>query len=305
MQYTFPVPADEKDLRPAFNVEKKTYSNPDTISAEVERYLNNYSPKTVKAYRSDLFDFHNFVKMPLQNTREDHILKYIEHLENEKLSNSTINRRIASLSKLSAIYVAMGLMKYNPVQNLGALGKLYKPVSVGTSFKTVTKMDVEAVIANSRKKTSAIVKFLANTGLRVSEMIGIKKEDLEPYNTDFMRIKVLGKGRKIRFIYISYELYQNVKDAFDSDSIYLFTSTSGNQLSRVNLYRQINRSFLKHAHKKDVGPHTLRHFFATQKIVEEKKDYKAVSTYLGHANPSLTMSYYVSSVMQPEDTVII
>ena len=304
MDYTFPVPTEDNE-RSILNVEKKTYSNPDAISSEVERYLNNYSPKTVKAYRSDLYHFHKYVNMPLQNTREDHILKYIDHLEAMELSNSTINRRIASLSKLSAIYVAMGLMKYNPVQNLGALGKLYKPVSVGTSFKTVTKMDVEAVIANSRKKTSVIVKFLANTGLRVSEMIGIKKEDLEPYNTEFMRIKILGKGRKIRFIYISYDLYQEVKDVFDSESIYLFASISGNQLSRVNVYRQINRSFLKHAHKKNVGPHTLRHFFATQKIVEEKKDYKAVSTYLGHANPSLTMSYYVSSVMQPDETVII
>ena len=305
MQYTFPVPAEEQDLRPAFNIEKRDYSNPDAISSEVERYLNNYSPRTVKAYRSDLYDFHQFVNMPLQNTREEHILKYIEYLEGKNYSPSTCNRRIASLSKLISIYVAMGLMKYNPVQNLGSVGKLYKPVSVGTSYKTVTKMDVEAVIANSRRKTSAIVKFLANTGLRVSEMIGIKKEDLEPYNTDFMRIKILGKGRKIRFIYISYPLYQEVKETFDSESIYLFASGSGNQLSRVNVYRQISRSFLKHAHKKGIGPHSLRHFFATQKIVEEKKDYKAVSTYLGHATPGLTMQYYVSSVMQPEETVII
>ena len=136
-------------------------------------------------------------------------------------------------------------------------------------------------------------------------MLGIKKEDLEPYNTEFMRIKILGKGRKIRFIYISYELYQEVKNIYDGDSVFLFASEKGNQLSRVNIYKQINRSFERWAHKSGIGPHTLRHFFATQKIVEEKKDYKAVSTYLGHANPSLTMTYYVDSQLSPEETVIL
>ena len=304
MQYTFPIPEEEKDRKPALNIEKRDYSNPDIISAEVERYLNNYSPMTVRAYRSDLYDYWKFTNMPLQNTKEDHILRYIEHLEKKDFSPSTINRRIASLSKLCSIYVAMGLMKYNPIQNLGSIGKLYKPVAVGT-YKSVTLHDVEAVIANSRKKTSVIVKFLANTGLRVSEMIGIKKEDLEPYNTEFMRIKILGKGRKIRFIYISYELYQNVKDAFDTDSIYFFASASSNQLSRVNIYRQVNRSFEKWAHKKGIGPHSLRHFFCSYAILEKKKDYKAVSKYAGHSSPTLTMQYYVDSELKPEETVII
>jgi integrase/recombinase XerD len=300
MQYNFPIPANKENL----NVEKLPNKNPDSISAEVGRYLQNYSPRTVKAYRSDLFDFHQFVNMPLQNAKEDHILRYIEHLEREGKSNSTINRRIASLSKLMSIYVAMKLMTYNPIQNLGALGKLYMPIQVGT-YKSVTMHDVEAVIANSRKKTSVIVKFLVNTGLRVSEMIGIKKEDLEAYNTEFMRIKILGKGRKIRFIYISYDLYQDVKEAFDSESIYLFASGSGNQLSRVNVYRQVNRSFERWAHKSGIGPHTMRHFFCSYAILEKKKDYKAVSKYAGHATPGLTMQYYVDSELSPEETVII
>jgi integrase/recombinase XerC len=297
MDYIIPIPQE-------VNVENFPHSELKTISDEIERYFQGYSPQTIIAYRHDTYSYWQYINKPLQDTEEKDILKYIKMLENEGFSNATINRKIASLSKIMSIYINMKLMTYNPVQNLASLGKLYKPVDNKITLN-VTRHDVEAVIANSRKKTGVIVKFLVNTGLRVSEMCGIKKEDLEPYNTEYMRIKIKGKGGKIRFIFISYELYQDVKNIYDGESIYLFASSSDQQLSRVNLYKQINRSFSKWAHKSGISPHSLRHFFATQKIVNEKKDYKAVSTYLGHSNPSLTMTYYVDSQLSPEETVIL
>lgn len=306
MQYSFPLPV-EIDEQENFNEENfpQTTSSPGRISDEIERFFQNYSPKTVVAYRTDLHDFWSFTGKDFQQTKEDDILRFISHLEEKGYRNSTINRKIAALSKIMSIYVSKGLMSYHPIHNLASLGKLYKPVDVGV-YKSVTKHDVEAVIANARMKTAVIVKFIAtNTGLRISELIGIKKEDLEPYNTDYMRIKIKGKGGKIRFIFISYNLYQEVKDIYSGDSIYLFASENGLQLSRNNLYTQISRSFMKYSGKSGIGPHTLRHYWATQKIVEEKKDYKAVSKYLGHANPSLTMTYYVDSELSPEETVII
>jgi len=304
MQYTFPVPVDEKDLRPAFNIEKRDYSNPDAISAEVERYLNNYSPRTVRAYRSDLYDFWNFTKQPLQHTKEDHVLRYIEYLESKDFSNSTINRRIASLSKLCSIYVAMGLMKYNPVQNLSALRKLYKPISPVVS-NVLSLHDVEKVIQGARKPTAIITKTLANTGLRVSELLSITKNDIEPKSHEYLSVRIRnGKGGKNRYIYLSYSLYAEIKEVFDGDSIYLFASKSGKQLSRINVYKQIHRAFLKYA-ERSASPHSLRHFFATRKISVEKKDIKAVSTYLGHNDPGLTLRVYVQNFLEPEETVII
>ena len=304
MSYTFPVPAAEYEEERNVETFHNTKSDTVRISDEIERVLSNYSPKTVIAYRTDLHDFWTFTNKPFQNTREDDVLRFITHLEKKGYRPSSINRKIAALSKIMSIYLSKGLMTYHPIHNLASLGKLYKSVDVG-DFKSVTTHDVEAVIANARRKTSIIVKFLANTGLRVSELTGIKKEDLEPFSTDFMRIKIKGKGSKVRFIFISYDLYQEVKNVYDGDSIYLFASVSGQRLSRTNLYTQISRAFKQFAYKKDIGPHTLRHYWATQKIVEEKKDYKAVSKYLGHVSPSLTMTYYVDSQLTPEETVII
>lgn len=289
---------------PSVNSKKLRQSNTDSISDTVERYLQPYAESTKIAYRSDLHDFWSFTGKPLQESKENDVLCYLKHLEEKGYRPSTINRRLASLGKLMKIYVAMKLMPYNPISNLSALGKLYKPIDNNISLG-ITQMDIEAVVQNSNKRTSVIIKFLTNTGLRISEAIGIKKEDLEMYSPEYMRVKILGKGNKIRFIFLSYIQYQEIKDVYDGDSIYIFASKNTQQpLSRVNLYKQIRRAFLKHTGKK-TSPHQLRHYFATKKIVDEKKDYKAISKYLGHVSPVVTMSYYVSSSLTPEETSII
>lgn len=314
MDYNFPIPEYEENHTDtnneiSSNLDKKVnqkmiFQNQSySISDKIEQYLNSYSESTKIAYASDLKDFWNFSGKTLQETTENDILKYIKDLENRGYANSSINRKLASLSKIMKIYVAMKLMPYNPISNLSALGKLYKPVDNSIQL-SITLHDVEAVVANSNKRTSTLVRFLTNAGVRISEALSITKSDIEPYNQDYMRIKILGKGGKIRFIFLSYQQYQEIKDVYDGDSIYLFASKTQNQLSRVNIYKQIKRAFLNHTGK-SCSPHQLRHFFATQKIVNEKKDYKSVSKYLGHVSPVVTMSYYVSSQLNPEDTAII
>lgn len=298
MSYTFPVPKLEDEDYSFDIVEKK--NNP----SDIEHYFQSYSPQTVKGYKSDMNDFFNYVKKDVSDIKEVDVLIYLKNLVERGFKNSSINRKISSLSKVFSIYEIMGLVEKNIIRSISSVSKIYKPVETKAKL-IVTFHDVEAVICNSLKRTSIIVKFLANTGLRVSEMINISKSDLEPYSTDFMRIKITGKGNRIRFIYISYTLYQEVKDVFDTDSIYMFASKSGKRLSRNNLYKQINRAFRKQTGKSDIGPHQLRHFFATQKIVIEGKDYKSISNYLGHSNVAITLSTYTHSKLEPEETHVI
>ena len=307
MDIMFPIPPiDEKFNDEIFphskkpNVEKLHDSN---ISEAVERYFQSYSPKTVIAYKADLKTWWQFSQTPVRDTTPDLILKYIKYLEGQGFQNATINRKIASLSKIFSIYVHLGVADSNPIQILAATTKIYKPTSPEVR-NTLGLHDVEKVILNASKRTSVIVKFLANTGLRISEMINITKSDLEPKDTSYLSIRIVGKGKKVRFIYIPYTLYEEVKDVVDSDCIYLFSSRTGKKLSRVNMYKQIKRAFEKYAQKTS-SPHQLRHFFATRKIIHEGKDYKSVSSYLGHANVGITLECYVSSQLMPEDTQII
>jgi integrase/recombinase XerD len=301
MDYTFPVPAMPEESQ---NVEifQHTKSVEDKSSL-IERYFQSYSPQTIKAYKADLQTWWDFSSTEIAATKPEHVLRYIKYLEMKGYENATINRKIAALSKVFSIYVSIGEAQINPIHILSATTRIYKPVDNQVKNR-LSLHEVEEVIQRASKRTSVIVKFLANTGLRVSELINIRKDDLEPKDTDYLSVRIRGKGNKVRFIYISYALYKEVKDVFDSESIYLFASRTGQILSRTNLYRQVRRSFEKHVNKK-TSPHELRHFFATRKIVHEKKDYKAVSQYLGHQDPGLTMRVYVSNELKPEEAQII
>lgn len=88
-------------------------------------------------------------------------------------------------------------------------------------------------------------------------------------------------------------------------STYLFHTGGGKQLSRFNLHKRIKNVFERYANRKNVRCHDLRHFFATEKIVNEKKDYKAISKYLGHSSVSTTLSIYTHSSLKPEEAQIL
>lgn len=313
MDYNFPIPEYEEKLpntrkvesfpNTNSNVEKVEHSKTDSIPEKIEQYLNSYSESTKIAYASDLKDFWDYSGKTLQETTENDVLRYIKDLERRGYANSSINRKLASLSKIMKIYVAMKLMSYNPISNLSALGKLYKPVKK-TKELSITLNDIRVACNRANNRTKLIIMMLTNSGIRVSELINIKKEDINPHSDSHMKIMIHGKGGKLRYIYVSYMLYQEIKDVYDGNSIYLFASKSDQQLSRVNLYKQIRRAFKKYCNV-DCSPHDLRHFFATEKLITEKKDYKAVSQYLGHASISTTLQFYTHSNLSPEETSII
>jgi len=300
VNYTFPVPASHTPFKDAVG----KVEEPTPIEALVEHYFQQYSPATVRAYKTDLQSWWNFCRKNVHESTEQDVLRYIKHLEEKGYQNSSINRKLAALSKVFSIYVSLGIAKRNPVQMLATTTRVYKPVDTQAYF-TVSKQDIEAVIRGAKKGTSVIVKFLANTGLRISELTGITKNDLEAFNTEFLRVRIMGKGKKVRQIYIPYALHQEVKSVFDTGSVYLFSTRTGQPLSRVNVYKQIQKAFAKYADRPGVSCHDLRHFFATEKIVAEKKDYKAVSKYLGHSSVATTLNLYTHSQLKPEDTQIL
>jgi len=142
--------------------------------------------------------------------------------------------------------------------------------------------------------------------MRISELIGIKHGNIEAYRTggqDYKRIRIEGKGRKERFIFLSDKLYAEIVKVFPGESEYLFHSDTGRALNRANLYKQIKQTFKAHTGK-DIHPHSLRHFFATHKINSEKQDIKAVSRYLGHSGTAITLDMYVDTALDADCCMI-
>ncbi len=273
------------------------------VNRIIEKYLETYSSNTVGSYRNDMRTFFSVISKNIKDVNELDIIDYIKELERRGYKNASINRKVYSLSKIFSIYKKLGLVRRNIVKEVSKVSQINKKVNRIISLN-IDLDDVSKVIEKSTKQTSLIVKALTNTGLRVSELINIKRDNIEPLNEGYLKVRINGKGSRERFIYLSHTLYAEIRNIFDGEGEFLFHSKSGRKLSRINLYKQISRSFKRHAGKA-ASPHSLRHFFSTYKIGVEKKDVKSVSNYLGHSRVSITLEMYTHTNLAPEESHIL
>jgi len=265
------------------------------------------SKETRKAYSSDYKMFFDFVDKIANEVTGGDIISYIEHLERSGMKSRTINRKIASLSKFFEIAKLAGDIQVNPVRMVSKLTKITRSFS-RQAHSNVEKSDIERLVVEykngtlQQKKMCVIIRFLASTGLRVSEFIFIKNKDIYGENNG-KRIRVVGKGKKERFIFISSSMYNDVKRIYKEENEYLFYTIRRSHYNRKVLWKQINNAFLDTTGK-NVHPHSLRHFFATYKISVEKQDIKAVSLYIGHADVSTTLQMYVDTALDNKSAVL-
>lgn len=299
MDYTLLPPEPEEPQLPQRD---DTEDFLEAVDAKITRYLSPYAPNTVSGYKADIQTFFHYVRKDLKRVTKDDIFAYLQALERDGFRPATVNRKMYSLTKIFDLYLELNLVRENPVRAADATSTLKRPEKRHIQL-SITYEDIQRVIERAHPKTSIIVKTLVNTGLRVSELIGIRKDRFEPYSTEYLQISINGKGGKERTIYLSFDLYEQIKEHFDSESIYLFSSATGQQLSRINLYTQVRRAFKRHTGK-DSSPHQLRHFFSTYKIGVEKQDVKSVSRYLGHSRISITLDMYTHTTLTPDETHI-
>ncbi len=161
---------------------------------------------------------------------------------------------------------------------------------------TLTKDESQAIKLHLPEKLQLVYETLDKTGLRVSELINIKIRDVAEQKTHAV-IKIVGKGKKERHVFIGLEILDKIKTAFNNET-YLFCNRSGDKFSRQYLTRQIN-----HAGRKEglaISAHSLRHTFATEKI-KVKGSVKAVSQYLGHSTTAITESMYNHDQLSLQD----
>jgi len=271
---------------------------------------NSLAIESQKAYSSDYKLFFDFIKKDPKNISPDDILKFIEYLEENNYKNNSINRKVASLSKMFKIMVLAGEIRINPVDALKQFKKISRKVSK-TINVSLTMAEIRQVVkivkssTNQERRMSLIIRTLGKTGLRISEFINIKYKDIENYNeTDFL-VRIVGKGSKERFIFIEKDFIKEIQSMYPKkeDMAYLFYNTRGHRYDRKVLWKQI-RGFFWEKIEKDVHPHLLRHAFATHKISVEKQDIKAVSLYLGHSDVSITLSAYCDTALDVKNSKI-
>lgn len=280
----------------------------ETAEQFLEHLLKNkrYSLHTITAYKNDLEEFSDHCgTYEIFHPREikPMILRnFVVELHNKGISAKTINRKISAVKSWTKFLLAKGLieldftLKVTPPKIQKRLPKFVKDENILDSLDDLILKDS---YVNIRDKT--IFKLFLYTGIRRSELINIKSNDL---NTNNKTLTVLGKGNKERQLPILPNLldeiatYQIKKDTYfkevDVDD-YLFLTSHGKKLYPKAVYNSIHNllSLLSTIDKR--SPHILRHSFATH-LLNNGADIFAIKELLGHSSLAATQVYTHNSI---------
>lgn len=255
----------------------------------VERGL---SENTVSAYFRDLNEFISFVGDVLKVTSDD-ISRYLEHLRQLGRAESTIDRKVDAIRGFYKFLVREGLMRHNPTEILEPIKSWHKLPSV-LSVKEVEALLEEPDISTPLGiRDKALLELLYATGLRVSEVVNLKVDDV---NLDNRYVRCKGKGGKERIVPMGSKASESIRQylehgrtAFNPKEDWLFVNYSGNKLTRDGI-RKIIQKLANSVGIGKISPHTLRHCFATH-LLERGADLRSLQEMLGHASISTTQIY--------------
>ncbi|WEV51979.1 site-specific tyrosine recombinase XerD [Lactobacillus sp. ESL0731] len=266
--------------------------------SQVERGL---SANTITAYRQDLTEFLAFLtneNLTAWPTKALDIDAFLAQQRDLNKATSSISRMISSLRKFYQWLARQNIQKLNPMLEIDPPKKeqrLPVALTVDEVERLLAQPDVHQKLG---LRDRALLETLYATGIRVSELINLKFDDL---HEELKLLKVFGKGSKERLIPISpvaiswIESYQTkVREPLllkvGKASDYIFLNNRGGSLTRQAVWQIIKRYCRMAQITKDVTPHTLRHTFATH-LLENGADLRVVQEILGHSDISTTQIY--------------
>ena len=262
-----------------------------------------FSDHTVVAYEVDLKQFLIFFNsqdvVSLNEITSFLIRGWVVELIEANISKRSVNRKLSSLRTYFNWLKKEGLVLKNPT--LTVLGpKSEKRLPSFARESEIDKDKLDKVFSDSFEGVRAklIVEILYQTGIRLSELINLKKTDIQPD-----RIKVLGKRNKERVIPISVELFNQVKmylndcSNIQSQSNFLLSLKNGEKVYPKFVYRIINTYLGLVTNLDKCSPHVLRHTFATH-MLNNGAGLETLKDLLGHSNLSATQVYTHNSFTQ-------
>ncbi|MFA4989678.1 MAG: site-specific tyrosine recombinase XerD [Candidatus Omnitrophota bacterium] len=263
----------------------------------VERGLSN---NTIISYREDLNTYLDFIEKSdidvLSKISKNNITNFMFNQKEKGIGVNSIARRLAAIRMFHRFLTRERILKSDP-STLIESPKLWKRVP-----ETLSLNEVEALIAQPNVRDiqgirdKAILETLYATGMRVSEAVNLKKDNV---NLDIGFLRCIGKGAKERVIPLGRKAIAGIQRYLDisrpkflknKESEFLFVSRFGRKISRQSFWKIIKKYARAAAIKKPIKPHILRHSFATH-LLEHGADLRSVQEMLGHSNISTTQIY--------------
>ena len=268
------------------------------------KYERRYSKHTITSYTTDLNQFRIFLNQNFEGhniLEADHseIRAWVVALVENGLDSNSINRKIASLKSFFKFLMKREEIKKDPTWKIKALKsakRLPQFVRENEMLAILDNIKFEDDFIGSRDKL--IMEVLYGTGVRLSELLNLKCDDINLHN---LTIKVLGKRNKERIIPISESLKQvisnyNIVKPQGVDSMsYLLVSKGGKKCYAMVIYRTVKKYLTVLAKVEKNSPHVLRHTFATH-LLNKGADLNAVKDLLGHSSLAATQVYTHNSM---------
>jgi integrase/recombinase XerC len=255
------------------------------------------SVHTVSAYSGDLLQFTDFLAtqyvVELNDCKAIHVRGFMAMLLGNGLTPRSVHRKVSSVRGWFKYLRKQGQLTVDP------MSKIILPKMPKVLVKDIPAMDLHNMFARfpweevehgSRDRLMLLLMY--TTGMRLSELIGLKVGDVDFYRNN---LRVLGKRNKERIIPMHPEMVDWLKLYLgDHAGDFLFVTERGKPLYPMYVYRLVNHYLKLFSHAAKTSPHVLRHSFATH-MLNNGANLLAIKDILGHANLSATQVYTKNS----------
>jgi integrase/recombinase XerC len=268
------------------------------------RYLTSerhYSERTIEEYTTDLKELEEFFQKEDESltwkTLDADIVRdwVVDMMENRNLSAASVNRKLSSVRSFYRFLLRDGLIETDPMHHLRG-PKMPRRLPYFLKEKEIDRLLDDDTEDNTFEgvRDKLIVRTFYTTGIRLSELVHLKREDVDYFE---MQIKVLGKRNKHRLVPFGQELCEALKSytsLCDREQIagaeYLFTDAEGKALAPGKVRGIVKKELSKVSTLKKLSPHVLRHTFATV-MLNHGADLESVQKLLGHERIATTEIY--------------
>lgn len=262
------------------------------------RVEKGLAENSVKSYALDLRHFGHWLreqKLEVDGVERLHLVRYFQSLRSSGISARSVARALAALRGMYRFFTSEKWVREDPTENVE------NPRLWSNLPKTLTFSEVEDLLAAPDRndpaglRDAAMLELLYATGLRVSELIRVRVDDLV-LDAGFLR--TIGKGSKERIVPFGDDARDAIlawiekgRGEFDRHrDPALFLTSRGRGMSRQTFWRKITAYARKAGIRQQISPHVLRHSFATH-LLENGADLRSVQMMLGHSDISTTQIY--------------
>lgn len=257
------------------------------------------SANTLAAYRSDLKRLDEFLtvcKVDVLRAQDSHLRDFFESLFQRGLNPRSVARYQSSVRSLYRYLIEEARLKSDPTAHLRSpvlWKRLPKYLTIDQIDKLLAAPDRTSPLGS---RDSAMIQLLYATGLRVSELINVRLEEL---NAEMGVVRTVGKGQKTRLIPVGRAALDAIETYTGQDrprilkrkaSGFLFVTSRGSSMTRQAFWKLIRRYGVVAGIGVRISPHMLRHSFATH-LLDRGADLRSLQLMLGHADISTTEIY--------------